>query len=174
MGKSPSKTTVLPVIPLPVPLVLLPGTTLRIPITNRADIAAILAKIYSVSATVRPDAAIAIACVPLSSSQLSKTGRLLIEDGKKKNGKNGKEGFEDGEVGERDPMNVSGEELFGYGCLGKVTGVQGRGQGDLVLVVEGLERCVLERVVQERPYFEAVVGGVGDEGMHIIGPSHFP
>ena len=157
MGKSSSKSTkVLPVIPLGVPLALLPGTTLKIPITNRADVAAILAKIYSVSATAKPDAAITIACVPLNSPQLSKNGRLMIEEGKE----GGKQ-----QVFETDPMLATEKDLFGYGCVAKVSGVQGRQAGDLSLLVEGLERVVVESVIQERPYFEAVVGSLVDEGM---------
>jgi ATP-dependent Lon protease len=87
MGKSPSKTSsstkVLPLIPIAAPNALLPATTFRIPITNRSDIAAILAKIYSIAPTAKPDAAITVACVPLNSAAVSpKDGRLLIEDGK--------------------------------------------------------------------------------------------
>ncbi|KAF2203184.1 ATP-dependent protease-like protein La [Delitschia confertaspora ATCC 74209] len=160
MGKSPSKSTkVLPVIPLPTPLALLPGTTLRIPITNRADIAAILAKIYSVSATARPDAAITVACVPLCHPQLSKDGRLLIEEGANKKGKKDA-GAGNAEV---DPVNATEADLFGYGCVAKVSGVQGRRQGELGLVVEGLERVRVESVIQERPYFEAVIGGLVED-----------
>ncbi|KAF2179991.1 ATP-dependent protease La [Zopfia rhizophila CBS 207.26] len=145
MGKSSSKSTkVLPLIPLAPPLAVLPGTTLKIPITNRADVAAILAKIYSISPTAKPDAAITVACVPLNSNSLSKDGRLLIEKGKK----NGKVVFES------DPVAATKKDLFGYGCVAKVSGVQGRRQGELALVVEGLERVEVVNVLQERPYFE--------------------
>lgn len=146
MGKGSSKTStkVLPLIPLASPLALLPGTTLKIPITNRSDVAAILAKIYSISPTAKPDAAITVACVPLNSNTLGPDGQLLIEDGHQ------------GEktVYESDPMQATKKDIFAYACVAKVSGVQGRRQGDLSLVVEGLERVQVVDVVQERPYFE--------------------
>jgi ATP-dependent Lon protease len=164
MGKSSSKhsTKVLPLIPLASPLAVLPGTTLKIPITNRADVAAILAKIYSISPTAKPDAAITVACVPLNSNQLSgRDGALLIEDGTL-----GKEG----EDFEQDPVMATKRDIFGYACIAKVTGVQGRRQGDLSLVVEGLERVRVEEVLQERPYFEGVLAAVDEMGMHSLKP----
>lgn len=157
MGKSPSKsraTKVLPLIPLAPPLAVLPGTTLKVPITNRADVAAILAKIYSISPTAKPDAAITVACVPLCSSQLGRHGALLIEEGK--NEKQGKAVFES------DPVNATKKDIFGYGCIAKVSGVQGVRQGDLSLIVEGLERVEIVDVLQERPYFEGELRGVDE------------
>jgi ATP-dependent Lon protease len=143
-------------IPLAPPLAVLPGTTLKIPITNRADVAAILAKIYSISPTAKPDAAITVACVPLNSNQLSgRDGKLLIEDGSH---------HKEGEGFEQDPVLATKKDIFGYACIAKVSGVQGRRQGELSLVVEGLERVRVEEVVQERPYFEGVLGTVEELG----------
>ena len=158
MGKSSSKSTpgtkVLPLIPLAPPLAVLPGTTLKIPITNRSDVAAILAKIYSISPTAKPDASITVACVPLNSNTISpKDGRLLIEDGAGL-GKT---------VYESDPMQAGKKDVFGYACVAKVSGVQGRRQGDLSLVVEGLERVQVVDVVQERPYFEGELAMVDED-----------
>jgi ATP-dependent Lon protease len=148
MGRSSSKTStkVLPLIPIGPPLAVLPSTTLKIPITNRSDIAAILAKIYSISPTAKPDAAITVACVPLNSPIVSpQDGRLLIEDGSLGN---------DRVEYESDPVNATRKDVFGYACVAKVSGVQGRRQGELSLVVEGLERVRVVGVVQDRPYFE--------------------
>ncbi|OAL04102.1 ATP-dependent protease La [Phaeosphaeriaceae sp. SRC1lsM3a] len=162
MGKGGSKTStkVLPLIPLAPPLAVLPGTTLKIPITNRSDVAAILAKIYSISPTAKPDASITVACVPLNSNTVSpKDGRLLIEDG----AKTGKI------VYESDPMQATKKDVFGYACVAKISGVQGRRQGDLSLVVEGLERVQVLDVVQERPYFEGELAAV-DEHVDVANP----
>jgi ATP-dependent Lon protease len=162
MGKSGSKTTkVLPLIPVAPPLAVLPGTTLKVPITNRSDVAAILAKIYSISPTAKPDAAITVACVPLNSNQLAKDGKLLIEEGKKGNKT----------VFESDPVNATKKDIFGYGCVAKVSGVQGRRQGELSLVVEGLERVEVVNVVQERPYFEGELRSVDEHGKSYQYPS---
>lgn len=152
MGKGSSKTstTVLPLIPLAPPLAVLPGTTLKIPIANRSDVAAILAKIYSISPTAKPDAAITVACVPLRSNTLGPEGNLLIEDTR----------HGEKTVYESDPMQATKKDIFGYGCVAKVSGVQGRKQGDLSLIVEGLERVQIVDVVQERPYFEGELAPV--------------
>lgn len=157
MGKGSSKsssTKVLPLIPLAPPLAVLPGTTVKIPITNRSDVAAILAKIYSISPTAKPDAAITVACVPLNSSAISPVdGRLLLEDNGDKTAKT---------AYESDPVLATKKDVFGFGCIAKVTGVQGRRQGDLSLVVEGLARVRVVDVVQERPYFEGDLAAVDD------------
>ena len=158
MGKSSSKTStkVLPLIPLAPPLAVLPSTTLKIPITNRSDVAAILAKIYSISPTARPDAAITVACVPLNSVNVSpRDGKLLIEDGKE--GKTGS-------MYQADPVHATKKDVFGYACVAKVSGVQGRRQGELSLVVEGLERVRVVGVVQDRPYFEGELEAVEEFG----------
>ncbi|PSN62283.1 ATP-dependent protease La [Corynespora cassiicola Philippines] len=166
MGRSSSKesTKVLPLIPLAPPLAVLPGTTLKIPITNRSDVAAILAKIYSISPTAKPDAAITVVCVPLNSRLVSPhDGRLLIEDAKVD---------DDDDVAERyevDPVNATRKDIFGFGCIAKVSGVQGRRQGELSLVVEGLERVNVVDVVQERPYFEGELQSV-DEHVDVANP----
>ncbi|KAF1841283.1 ATP-dependent protease La [Cucurbitaria berberidis CBS 394.84] len=161
MGKGSSKTStkVLPLIPLAPPLAVLPGTTLKIPITNRADVAAILAKIYSISPTAKPDAAIMVACVPLNSNSLGPDGQLLIEDAS----------HGDKTVYESDPIQATRKDIYGYACVAKVSGVQGRRQGDLSLVVEGLERVRVVDVVQERPYFEGELAAV-DELVNIVDP----
>ncbi|KAF2129682.1 ATP-dependent protease La [Dothidotthia symphoricarpi CBS 119687] len=158
MGKGPSKTStkVLPLIPLPPPLAVLPGTTLKIPINNRSDIAAILAKIYSISPTARPDASITVACVPLCS-------RLLIEDGRQD------PRTAEGRAYESDPMLATKDDVFGYACVAKVSGVQGQRRGELSLVVEGLERVQVVDVVQERPYFEGELAAV-DELIDMANP----
>lgn len=162
MGKGPSKTstTVLPLIPLAPPLAVLPGTTLKIPITNRSDVAAILAKIYSVSPTAKPDAAITVACVPLNSNSLSPDGNLLIQDGR----------HHEKTRYESDPMLATKKDVFGYACVAKVSGVQGRKQGDLSLIVEGLERVQVVDVVQERPYFEGELAPVEEYSMFFMSP----
>lgn len=159
MGKSSSKTSarVLPLIPLAAPLAALPGTTLRIPIANRSDIAAILAKIYSISPTAKPDAAITVACVPLNSPDVSpRDGKLLLEDGASKGRRE--------KLYESDPVNATKKDVFGYACVAKVSGVHGRRQGELSLVVEGLERVRVVDVVQDRPYFEGELEAVDEFG----------
>lgn len=159
MGKSPSKAEpkILPILPLTSPSVLLPGVTLRVPITNRADVTAVLAKIYSRATTAKPDATITVGCVPLNSTLVSKNGKLLLDEGDGGAKTKGKA------VYESDPVLAKNKDLFGFGCVAKVSGVQGRRQGELALVVEGLDRFRIENILQEKPYFEGMIEVVEDE-----------
>ncbi|EMC91839.1 hypothetical protein BAUCODRAFT_79109 [Baudoinia panamericana UAMH 10762] len=139
----------LPLVPLPPGLVLLPGVTSRIPLENRADVAAILAHIYSKASTPRPEASsITVGCVPLNSPYLSADGKRLIEDADKD---------KTAAVIQTDPAQARKPDLFQYGVLARVTGVQGRRAGELTLLVEGVSRFKIEKVLRERPYFEAKV-----------------
>ena len=145
-----AKTRTLPLIPLPHNLVLLPGVTARVPLQNRADVAAILAHIYSKASTPRPEpSSVTVGCVPLNSPYLSPDGKRLIEDAASKDQK--------GSAIESDPGQARKPDLFQYGVMAKVTGVQGRRPEELNLVVEGVSRFKIDKVTRERPYFEARV-----------------
>ncbi|KAF1821817.1 ATP-dependent protease La [Dissoconium aciculare CBS 342.82] len=149
---APSAT--LPLVPLPHSLVLLPGVTTKIPLQNRADIAAILAHIYSKAAIPRPEpSSVTVGCVPINSPYLSADGKRLIEDTDAK----GKEKEKKRATSQVDPASARKSDLFQYGTLARVTGVQGRRAGELVLVVEGVRRFKIDKVFRERPYFEAKV-----------------
>ncbi|KAK5690522.1 hypothetical protein LTR17_025915 [Elasticomyces elasticus] len=144
-----SRTRTLPLIPLPPSLVLLPGVTTRIPLQNRADVAALLAHIYSKAATPRPEpSSITVGCVPLNSAYLSSDGKQLLE---------GSDTEKKGAIIQTDPSQARKPDLFQYGTLARVTGVQGRREGQLTLVVEGVSRFKTDKITSERPYFEARV-----------------
>lgn len=152
------KTRTLPIVPLPHSSVLLPGVTLRIPLANRADIAAILAHIYSKASTPQPSAqSITIGCVPLNSPFLSPDGQKLIDNGPDSK-KNKKLSYE------TDPGQAKKEDLFNYGTLARVSGVQGRREGQLALVIEGVQRFRVDKITQERPYFQGKIVMHEDEG----------
>ena len=159
---SRSSTRVIPLIPLPTSLLLLPGTTLRVPIQGRADLAALLANIYSRASTDKADS-IVIGCVPLNSANISKDGRRLIEE---------KGNVGQGRAFETDPVRATKEDLFSFLCVGRVSGVQGRRQGELSLVVEGVSRARIISIEKERPYFEAKVAELEDGGMEFRYASH--
>jgi ATP-dependent Lon protease len=152
-----ARTTTLPLIPLPPSLVLLPGVTARVPLQNRADVAALLAHIYSKAATPRPDpSSITVGCVPLNSPYLSSDGKQLIEDANKD---------KKAATIQTDPGQARKPDLFHYGTLARVSGVQGRRQGELTLVVEGISRFKVEKITRERPYFEAKVSIHSEDGV---------
>lgn len=159
MGTTKSKTNpsafLIPIIPLARSTVLLPGATLRVPTVNRPDLVALLAHLYSRSPN--SEAPLTIGCVPLNSPYLSRDGKRLIDDGVQ-----AKE-----EAYETDPAKATREDLFGYGCIGRVSGAQGRRQGELSLVIEGVSRIRVEEVVKEVPYFEGKVVVCEDAGMSV-------
>ncbi|PPJ56636.1 hypothetical protein CBER1_01811 [Cercospora berteroae] len=142
-----NRSRTLPLVPLPHSLVLLPGVTTRVPLQNRADIAAILAKLYSTAATPRAEtSSVTVGCVPLNSQFLSPDGKHFLEEKDASKQKI-----------ESEPTNVRKKDLFQYGTMARVTGVQGRRAGELTLVVEGITRFHIDKITQERPYFEAKV-----------------
>ena len=159
MGKSqPQAITSVPLVPLVKGQILLPGVSIRISLSNRPDLAALLARIYSLAAN-PGETAVTIGCVPIGSPYLSPDGKRLIEEGKS-----------EPKVGEPDvyPATAKAGDLFDYGTLAKVSGVQGRSKGDLSLVVEGLWRFKIEKVTQELPYFQASVIPCPDGELHSV------
>ena len=157
MGQSKSQT--LPILPLPKGSVLLPGTTLRVPVTNRIDIRALLASVFTKDKRSRVDAtAISIGCVPINSPLLRSDGQQLLDDGNSQSKR--PTPHEDTNPGDADHR-----DLFMYGTVAKISGVQGRRVDDLSLIVEGIRRFRIDRFTQMRPYFEAEVAYLDEEGM---------
>lgn len=156
MGQSKSQT--LPILPLPKGIVLLPGTTLRIPVAGRSNVLSLLTSIYTRSRTPKPDAAaVPIGCVPLTSPLLSSEGQQLIEG-------NPTPSQEQDDNNLDAPEDATSKDLFSYGTVARISGVQGRRPDDLTLVVEGLRRFRIDNVTKERPFFEANVTYIEEEG----------
>ena len=158
MGQSRSQT--LPILPLPKGSVLLPGTTLRIPVANRTDLPALLTSVFAKDGQPRPDAtAVLLGCVPINSPLLRSDGQQLLEDGERRRPRR----IDDEDT---NPGNADHRDLFMYGTVAKISGVQGRRADDLSLIVEGVRRFRIDRFTQMRPYFEAEVAYLDEEGMH--------
>jgi ATP-dependent Lon protease len=148
---------ILPIIPLARDAVLLPGITLRIPIFNRTDIPALLNAVYTQAGSVGADApSIQVGCVPLCSPLLSPEGLNLLEDSEHRVRKTA-------EHLANNPSGAEAKDLFGYGVIAKIAGVQGRRPGELALVVEGTRRFRVERFTQFKPYMECEVTPLGEE-----------
>lgn len=158
MGQNKSQT--IPILPLPQNSVLLPGITLRVPIADRTDIPALLSTVLTQGRRPRPDATtIAIGCVPINSPLLRSDGQHLIDDGNSKTRRrNDNDDINPGDADHRD--------LFMYGTVAKISGVQGRRANDLSLIVEGIRRFRIDRFTQMRPYFEAEIMYLDDEGAY--------
>jgi len=68
----------------------------------------------------------------------------------------------------RDPSDLDSatkDDLFGYGVAAKISGVEGRGTGEFALLVEGVARVRIDKITQERPFFEGVVTYEYDEAI---------
>ena len=164
MAQFPDRT-LLPIIPLARDAVLIPGFTLHIPLHRRPDVAALLSAAYTQAAqqNAKPSATL-IGCVPLCSPLLSPEGQRLLEDSDARVRKTAQRLVDD-------PNNAHEEELFAYGAMAKVAGVQGRRPRELVLVVEGLRRFRMERFTQFKPYIECEATPLGEESE--CGPRNF-
>lgn len=149
MGSNNARTTKLSLVPLPKGSVLLPGATLRIPVANRPDLSNLLSTLLDRAPPGKRDGnTIAFGCVPLGSPFLSKDGQHLIDDGSLDDEK--KEEYDMVDAGQ-----ARKEDLFRYGTVGKVVGVQRRAYSEASLVVQGVQRFTIRRVTRERPFFEA-------------------
>ncbi|OKL56267.1 Lon protease-like protein 2, peroxisomal [Talaromyces atroroseus] len=146
MRPTNGKTAKLPLVPLAKDTVLLPGVTLRISLKNRPDIANLLTSL--VNRGKRDNSPISIACVPLASPHLSKDGLQLIDNGSDSENQE-EEGVDAGQARK--------DDLFKHGTLAKIVGVQRRVYSEPYLLVEGMKRLSVVRVLKERPFFEAEV-----------------
>ena len=150
-----SKSATLPLIPLLRGSVLLPGTTLRIPVSNRPDLPPLLTSAYAQVRASRGDAtSITFGCVPLNSPLLSSAGQKLIAAPEAQTLEEVEEYLK------RHPAEKEG--LFKYGTVAKISGVQGS-RSDLVLIVEGVRRFRINKITQERPFYEAKVTYLDEE-----------
>ena len=156
MGQNKSHT--LPILPLQKGSVLLPGVTLRVPVANRSDISALLSSVVARDRRPRPDAtSVSIGCVPINSPLLRSDGQHLLDD---------RESYSQRHIDDEDanPGDADHRDLFMYGTVAKISGVQGRRADDLSLIVEGIRRFRIDRFTQMRPFFEAEVAYLDEEG----------
>lgn len=152
-------TVTIPLLPLPKGTILLPGVVQRIAVSStRPDIASLLAAVYAKAASKTPNGridTIPIACVPLASPLLGPEGNLLIENGDNKNETSG----------DVDPAKATKADLFPYGVAAKITGVEGRGTGEFTLLVEGVTRIHVEKVIADKAYLEGKVSSYADPAL---------
>ncbi|KAI1265598.1 ATP-dependent protease La [Xylariaceae sp. FL1019] len=146
---TPSPSSIAPLIPLAKGTVLFPGSVLRIPVPpNRSDIPALLSNVYSrASAASKPVDQIPVVCVPLNSPLLSRRGQLLLEKNPQRYN----------EVLEADGRNISKDRLYGYGVSAKITGIQGQNGSEFMLLVQGVSRISIDKVMQQQPFFDAKI-----------------
>lgn len=161
-----TRPNALPLLPLADDSILLPGIVIRIPIANRPDIPSLLSHVYSHASKFgqrfakSSAAAMLVGCVPLSSPLLSQDGQKLIAASKG-------EGDESQERSIAEDGAPAKRYLFGFGTLAKIAGVEGKGTGELALLVEGLSRIRIEKITQVEPYYVAEVVHHDDGGLFL-------
>ncbi|KAK5660306.1 hypothetical protein OQA88_12846 [Cercophora sp. LCS_1] len=153
-----TQTVTLPLIALPKGSVLLPGVVQRIPVSStRPDIASLLAAVYTRAASKTPNGRIdtvPIACVPLSSPFLGPNGQLLIQNGEQPAGQ---------DASDVNLSKATKANLYTWGVVAKITGVEGRGTGEFTLLVEGVSRIRVDKVISDKAYLEARVISYPDD-----------
>jgi ATP-dependent Lon protease len=133
--------------------VLLPGVILSVPILNRPDIASLLALVLTRANIPRPDP-VSIGCVPLSSQLVNSAGQSLIKGAHDQSGN-----WADVPASE-----ARKEDLFRYGTVARISAVHGGLSQDAVLVLEGMKRFRINKIKQRRPFFEADVTYIDEQG----------
>ncbi|KAK8118899.1 uncharacterized protein PG998_003525 [Apiospora kogelbergensis] len=129
-----TQPALMPVIPLAKGSVLFPGSVLRIPVpSSRGDIPAMLSNVYARASkgSTRVDQ-IPVVCAPLA-SEPEKHPELPDADIIKK------------------------ENIYGYGVMSKITGIQGQNSGEFSLLVQGIGRVSVDKITQDDPFFEGRV-----------------
>lgn len=151
-----SATATIPLVPTAKDTVLLPGVTLRVPVSARADIPVLLSAAFQRASRTRAGTTnLPIGCVPINSPFLSADGKQLLQDTTREN---------DHSINnEIDPGTVQKNDLYQYGTLAKIIGVQGNPNADPYIAVEGVQRFRINKITQERPYYEADVTFFEDE-----------
>lgn len=149
MGSNSGRVTKIPLVPLAKGAVLLPGVTLRIPVSNRPDLTNLLSSLVD-RPSKRDGNTITFGCVPLSSPFLSRDGQQLLEGDESDNAR--KEEYDAVDAGQ-----ARKDDLFRYGTVGKVIGVQRRAYAEPFLLVQGSQRFTIKKVLKDRPFFEAEV-----------------
>jgi ATP-dependent Lon protease len=151
-------TTTIPIVPLAKDSVLLPGITIRVPVVKRSDIPALLSSAFTRSAFSRnASTTLSIGCVPLNSPFLSRDGQELIDSPQGESGRR-QERFD------INPAKATKDDLFSYGTLAKIIGVQTQSSSEPFILVEGVQRFRINEISQEKPYFEGEVTFYDDEG----------
>ncbi|KAJ5313495.1 uncharacterized protein N7443_000379 [Penicillium atrosanguineum] len=148
MGSNSGRVTKLPLVPLAKGSVLLPGVTLRIPVSNRPDLTNLLSSL--VDRPKRDGNSITFGCIPLGSPFLSRDGQQILEGEDSDDER--KEDYDSIDAGQ-----ARKDDLFRHGTVGKVIGVQRRAYAEPFLLVQGSQRFTVKKVLKDRPYFEAEV-----------------
>ncbi len=148
------------ILPLPKGTILLPGIVQRIEVSaNRPDIAALLTSLHSRLGSEPGNGridTIPIGCVPMASPLAGSKDQSLPPRGDASPA-------QDAEPPQFEPGKSTKADLFGCGVAAKVTAIEGQAAGGFAILLEGQTRIKMDKIYQERPYFEGRVSWHPDE-----------
>lgn len=146
---APPESAVMAIVPLPDGTVLFPGVIQRIPVSaRRADLITIISSVYTRTAVQGSIDSVPIACIPIVSPLIGRGGQRLIL---------GTDQTDNHAQRPIDYSKLKRADLYTHGVTAKITGLEGRGNSEFSLLVEGQARVKLAKVYQERPHFEGKV-----------------
>ncbi|KAL7266819.1 hypothetical protein RUND412_010616, partial [Rhizina undulata] len=165
----------LPLVPLPYSTVLLPGVILRIFISDRRDVAALITKLSNNNTASVDATELAIGCVPLNPPQPLQSVDDKTEEAKKRIVEEEADEVESSfTLLNIDPASATPEDLFRYGTVARVVGLEGQADSNplvmgpgaeqgMAIVVEGISRFKITQFRQRTPFMEADVEHFVDE-----------
>lgn len=129
------------VLPLPVPTVLLPGTSIQVPLFGRADAASLLDKLeIDLKEARRQSVNVFVGCVPIRTQSETDGSRTDPDVAGPSSSGN---------------AAINHKDLCEYGTLARLVGIRGRRASRPRLVLTGVRRFRIERFLQMRPHFRA-------------------
>lgn len=181
MSTKASKTKQLPIIPLPTGQVLLPGVTKRIPISDRPDVLALLRDVYgNTTQDFISNSHVAIGCVPLNppapvqffsdakdEKHVENEQGIAVDKPKTKTS-NEKDRITDKVISAviaPNPGDARPADLFSYGVVARIVGLEERNAGGFTILVEGVSRFKVGKYTQETPFLRAIVEYVIEDGL---------
>lgn len=152
---------------------MLPGSIIRVSLIDRADLQSLLQKILTGSGATIDATSVNLGCIPLAGR--AESSALEHDD----NDNNSSTDQLEGEVREVqvdgknasqsspniDPASATPEDLFSYGTVVRVVGLERGGFLGPSMMVEGLSRFKTENFTQRTPFLEAEVEHFAEDGI---------
>lgn len=152
------QTATVPLLPLPKGAILFPALFQRIAASaDRPDIPALISELYARGAanprsngSPRPITEFPVVCVPMASRNLGPTGQLLLNSGPNTLGLK----TDIGSAPEFHAGKSTKDDFYGCGVVAKIIRIEGRGEGEFTLHVEGRARVEISDITQDKLTYE--------------------
>lgn len=153
----------LSIIPLTEGLVLLPGAAIRIPLIDRPDISIVLSSLFNdagirTTATTTEDSSLYVGCVPLHRRsypyEIQKHDGDLAHEQPQNTASSNDTGVS-GLVISNQSSGISRKDLYQFGTLAKVVGIQAHPRSESSIIVEGIRRLSIVNFFDDESSFKA-------------------